>query len=357
LTVAQFLNDWAERLLPGTVSARTEDIYLRCLRYYIVPRLGEVRLSKLPPAHVSGMLLELERDGFAPEIRRLARAVLRRALRRAEQEGLIGRNVASIADGPRIPKREGRTLTPEQGQAFLRAVRGNRLEAAYLVALALGLRRGEVIGLSWTDVSLEGQVPILRVERQLVRHRGGLRLMEVKTAGSRRTLHLPQPVIEALRAQRARQAAERLSMEEAWRNDSGLVFTTPMGTPLDPENFGHTVPRICEAAGLGRWTLHELRHSCASLLIAMGVPLEVVSETLGHSSIRVTKDVYGHLLAPARAAAADAMARALWSTGDSHEGDMATNLATRQELEATETPLTRRDVGRPELVPGTSPYR
>jgi excisionase family DNA binding protein len=147
-------------------------------------------------------------------------------------------------------------------------------------------------------------------------------------------------------------------MGEAWRNDSGLVFTTPMGTPLDPENFGHTVPRICEAAGLGRWTLHELRHSCASLLIAMGVPLEVVSETLGHSSIRVTKDVYGHLLAPARAAAADAMARALWSTDDDNqEGDMATNLATRQELETTERPLKRGDVGRRGLEPGTSPVR
>jgi hypothetical protein len=149
-------------------------------------------------------------------------------------------------------------------------------------------------------------------------------------------------VVDALRAHRARQAAEKLAIGEAWRHDAGLVFTTPIGTPLDPENFGHTVPRICEQAGLGRWTLHELRHSCASLLLAMGVPLEVVSETLGHSSIRVTKDVYGHLLAPARAAAADAMARALWSKeNDSQEEALATHLATRPEADDPKKPLTR----------------
>ena len=112
--------------------------------------------------------------------------------------------------------------------------------------------------------------------------------------------------------------------------------------------------QICEQAGLGRWTLHELRHSCASLLLAMGVPLEVVSETLGHSSIRVTKDVYGHLLAPARAAAADAMARALWSKeNDSQQEALATHLATRPEADDSKDPLTRENVGRPGLEPGT----
>jgi integrase len=102
---------------------------------------------------------------YAPETQRLARAVLRRALRRAEQEGLVGRNVAAIADGPRIPRREGRTLTPEQAQAFLEAVKGGRLEAAYVVALALGLRRGEVLGLTWTCISIGGKVPTLQVDR------------------------------------------------------------------------------------------------------------------------------------------------------------------------------------------------
>lgn len=91
-----------------------------------------------------------------------------------------------------------------------------------------------------------------------------------------------------------------------------MVFTTPLGTPVDPRNFSRLVSRLCTRAGIGHWAPHELRHSCASLLLAQGVPLEVVSETLGHSSIRVTKDVYGHLMAPARALAADAMQQTLW---------------------------------------------
>ena len=183
-----------------------------------------------------------------------------------------------------------------------------------MLALALGLRRGEVLGLAWSDLALDGDAPTLTVRRQLRRGRKGtgVALGEVNTAGSRRTLHLPAQVVDVLRAHRRRQAGERLSRGEAWRDENGLVFTTPLGTPVDPDNFKHYVSKLCRDAGLGHWSPHELRHSCASLL-AMGVPLEVVSETLGHSSIRVTKDVYGHMLPAARAAAAEAMGRALWA--------------------------------------------
>jgi integrase len=115
----------------------------------------------------------------------LPRAVLRRALRRAEQEGLLTRNVAAIADGVKIPRREGRTLTPEQAQAFLREVKGDRLEAAYVVSLALGLRRGELIGISWDDLTLDCSMPLVRIRRQLLRHRGqGVLLADLKTAGN-----------------------------------------------------------------------------------------------------------------------------------------------------------------------------
>ena len=190
---------------------------------------------------------------------------------------------------------------------------GDRLEAAYLIALALGLRRGEVLGLRWSDLNLEADDPTLTVRQQLLRMRAGLGLSDVKTARSRRTLHVPAPVVDALRAHRARQSSERLLAGPEWKGDKDLVFTTPFGTPVDPDNFKNRVAKLAASAGLGHWTTHELRHSCASLLLAMGVPLEVVSETLGHSSIRVTKDVYGHLMAPARKEAAKAIQQALWS--------------------------------------------
>jgi integrase len=196
-------------------------------------------------------------------------------------------------------------------------------------------------------------MPLVRIRRQLLRHQGqGVLLSEVKTAGSRRTLYLSRPVVEALRAHRARQEAERTTAG-VWRNPADLVFTSTVGTPLDPDVFGKSVPRICEAAGLGHWSIHELRHSCASLLLAMGVPLEVVSDTLGHASIRVTMDVYGHLLAPAKMQAADAMRRALWLDELPVFDPLATSLAVDDETETQISALTSDSVGRPGLDPGT----
>ena len=130
LTVEQFLTRWLSDLLPGTVSPRTEVIYANIVRLYLVPLIGSIRLTRLTPSDVSKVLATMTARGYTPETRRLARAVLRRALRRAEQEGLITRNVAAIADRPRIPRREGRTLTPEQARQFLAVVQGDRLEGA-----------------------------------------------------------------------------------------------------------------------------------------------------------------------------------------------------------------------------------
>jgi hypothetical protein len=136
-----------------------------------------------------------------------------------------------------------------------------------------------------------------------------------------------------------------------------LIFTSNIGTPLDPEAFGRTVPMICKEAGLGHWSIHELRHSCASLLIAMEVPLEVVSEQLGHASIRVTKDVYGHLMPRSRAKAAEAMRSILYDdapveTPESSNA-LATSLATLESEKLNFNTLTRTEVGRPGLDPGT----
>lgn len=310
LTVRAYLRDWQDRHLPGTVSEGTEDTYRRAIRLYIEPAMGNIRLAKLAPRDVTEMLRGMEGRGLKPETRRLARAVLRRALRVAEQEGILARNVAAIADGPKIGQVEGRTLEPAEAKALLAALEGDRLEASYVVALSLGLRRGETLGLAWSDLNLaEGR---LRVNRQLRRGRNGLVLDEVKTARSRRSVHLPQRVIDQLKAQKVRQAEERLRAGSTWADTEGLVFTTAAGKPVDPDNWRHHLSRKTQAAGLGHWHPHELRHSCASLLLSMGVPLEIISETLGHSSIRVTKDRYGHLLAPARQEAADAMGAALW---------------------------------------------
>jgi integrase len=357
MTVEAYLSDWISKRVPGAVSLRTEALYLRAMNVYINPSIGKVRLTKLTPSDVSQMLADLETKGYSPSTRRMARATLRRALRFAEQDGLLSRNVAAIAEGPKLDLREGRSLTAEQAQAFLEAVVDNRLEAAYVLTLALGLRRGEILGLSWDDVVRAQNAVVLTVRRQLVRDKSGVHLSDLKTEGSRRTLHLSAPLVEELERHRMRQEAEELVRGQRWNNEWGLIFTSTIGTPLDPEQFGKSVPKICESAGLGHWSIHELRHSCASLMIAMEVPLEVVSEQMGHASIRVTKDVYGHLMPKARAKAAEAMRSVLFDeiipARPLGSASLATQMATSDLANSYSEPVNRTFVGRPGLDPGT----
>src|ERR1039458_7964906 len=211
LTVEVYLADWISNRIPGTVTTRTEALYFRAVEVYINPSIGKVRLTKLTPSDVSQMLVDLEVKGYSPATRRMARATLRRALRFAEQDGLLSRNVAAIAEGPKLEHREGRSLTPEQAQNFLEAVVDNRLEAAYVLTLALGLRRGEILGLSWDDVVHAENAVVLTVRRQLVRDKSGVHLSDLKTVGSRRTLHLSTPLVEVLERHRMRQEADRKS--------------------------------------------------------------------------------------------------------------------------------------------------
>jgi integrase len=306
------LNNWATKRIPGTVTTRTQALYERSVKVYINPSIGKLRLNKLAPLDVSRMLQDLELKGYSPATRRMARSTLRRALRVAEQDGILYRNVASIADGPKLDHREGRGLQPEQAKRFLQAVRGHRHEAAYVLALSLGLRRGELLGLSWSDIERAEDAVVLNIRRQLIRDKHGVQLIDLKTVGSRRMLHLSLPLVEVLDRHRIRQEAEELVCGKRWNNERELIFTSNIGTPLDPETFGKTVPKICTEAGLGHWSMHELRHSCASLLIAMEVPLEFVAEQMGHASIQVTKDIYGHLMPRSRARVAEAMRQILF---------------------------------------------
>ena len=357
LTVGEYLNGWVVNRIPGTITTRTEALYERAVKVYINPSIGKLRLNKLAPSDVSRMLQDLEAKGYSPATRRMARATLRRALRMAEQDGVLSRNVASIAEGPKLGHREGRSLNPDQAKQFLRAVEGHRHEAAYVLALSLGLRRGEILGLTWDDVDRAEDAVVLQIRHQLVRDKNGVHLVDLKTVGSRRTLHLSRPLVDILERHRVRQEAEELVRGKRWHNDHELIFTSNIGTPLDPDEFGKTVPKICVEAGLGHWSIHELRHSCASLLIAMEVPIEVVAEQMGHASIRVTKDVYGHLMPRSRAKAAEAMRSMLFDDLPAEipgpSDALATSLATFEPTEITIMPMTRDFVGRPGLDPGT----
>ena len=181
--------------------------------------------------------------------------------------------------------------TFDEARRLLAAAAGDRLEAFYSVALAVGLRRGEALGLTWSDLDL--QKGILTVRQALQRTGGKLKLSETKSASSRRTVPLPVFAIEALKRHRERQRTEREFAGDRWK-ESGLVFCTSIGTPMEPRNLTRHFHGILQVAKLPRRRLHDLRHTSASLLLAQGATLHEVKEILGHSQISLTANLYGH---------------------------------------------------------------
>ena len=256
LTVGQYLNEWINDRVPGSVTTRTEAYYRNLIRLHLDPMIGKIRLNRLAPADVSRMMATMEKRGYSSAYRRSARATLRRALRVAEQDGLLTRNVAAIAEGPHMDHKEGRTLTPEQARRFLEEVASHRLAAAYNVTLALGLRRGEVLGLSWGDIERTVDGGVLTVRRQVVRDPDGMHLVNLKTRGSRRTLHLSQSLMAIIEMHRDQQQFEAESAGEEWHNEHDsssrrLPVARWTSTTSASRSLGFARPR---ALGTGRFT-------------------------------------------------------------------------------------------------------
>lgn len=304
LTVEQFLRRWLQDVARPRLRPRTYERYAQLVRLHIVPALGGIRLAQLNAADVQRLINSMCESGSSARTVQFTRAVLRAALHQAERWQLVRRNVAALTDPPRVERPEVQPFSPEQARQLLAAARGDRLEALYVVALGLGLRQGEVLGLRWEDVDLERGT--LSVRRQLQRTGGTLQLVPLKTERSRRTLPLPAFVLEALRRHRARQLEERLALGAAWQ-EHGLVFATERGTPLEPRNVLRRYHTLLARAGLPRKRFHDLRHSAASLLLLQGVDLRVVMETLGHSQISLTANTYAHVAQALKREAAERM--------------------------------------------------
>lgn len=306
-----FLDWWLTTLeakaSAGARSANTVDNAAWAVRKWIIPMLGTKRLRDLTPDDVESLLAKMATDGKSRRSVGRVRTYLGQALAVAERRGKVARNVARLAELPEteVPTPR-RALTKQQATALLTAARDDRLEALFVTGLMLGLRPGELCGLRWTDVDIGHRR--IDIATALRRERGQLFLGDVKTRRSRRSLALPAPVIDALRAQRRSQLHERLVAGGAW-TDTGLVFTTELGTPIDPSNLRRVFDRLTRQAGLGHWSPNELRHSAASLLSAAGVPLEVIADVLGHTSTRMLEQHYRHPVKPAIDAHVDAMNR------------------------------------------------
>jgi integrase len=292
-TVEEFLGRWLEDSVKPSVRPLTYEQYRQHVKLYLAPLLGRHQLAKLAPQHVRAFIKRKLADGLSPRTVQLSLVILRRALGQAVKDGLVGRNVAKLADPPRWKRPEIKPWEPAEAARFLDAIRTERLEAAYLLALSLGLRRGEVLGLRWSDVDLEGKT--VTISQALARVGGKLEFIEPKSRQSRRTVPIHDGLVAALRNHRRRQFEERLAAGSRW-HDGGLVFTTGIGTPLEPRALNEDFERVVMAAGLRRIRLHDLRHSCATFLLAQGVHPRVVMELLGHSQISLTMETYSHVL-------------------------------------------------------------
>jgi integrase len=312
LTVAVFLREQWLPGLAGQVRPTTLHGYRSNLERYVVPRIGATRLQRLAPSHLNQLYADLlaagGRDG-RPLSARTVQAVhmtVRKAIGDAARWGLVVRNVATLASPPRPRRAEMHTWTAEQLRAFLEHVAGERLYAAWLLAASTGMRRGEVLGLRWVDVDLD--LARVAVRQTLVLAGRQVVTSEPKTSRGRRSIALDPRTVAALRAWRAAQAAERLAWGGAWV-DSGLVFTREDGTPLHPEWLSDAFAWRVARAGLPPIRLHDLRHTHASLGLAAGVPIKVMSERLGHTSSSFTADAYQHVTPALEEQAAATVAR------------------------------------------------
>lgn len=273
------------------------------IRRHLVPALGRRLLVELTPSEVDAYL---DRRDLDPQTRRHHRSTLRRALADAVRNGLVGRNVAALSKPPHMNKPERVWLTAAQSKRVILEARDERYWPLWVLILTTGLRVSEALGLAWSDVHWQDRE--LGVERQVVRIGGQWKTAPLKTRQSRRKIALTPVALEALTEQRRRQDAER---GEHPRLIDGLIFTTPSGLPVHSTNVLPSWYATCRRLGLPRVTTHDLRHSAASMMLAAGVPLPVIAATLGHSSIRVTADLYSHIGVDLRREAADKLADAL----------------------------------------------
>ncbi|MBI3977171.1 MAG: site-specific integrase [Chloroflexi bacterium] len=304
--VAQWLSNTAPSLKPGT-----QESYAHIVKEHL-SKLAKIRLTDLRPDHVQAIYAEKLADELAPRTVRNIHNVLHHALDDAMKAGLVARNVCDAVTAPKAHQSEMKVWTPEQARVFLASVQGHRLEALYRLALSCGMRAGEILALRWADVDLKARR--LHVQRSIRRiAKQGIAVTEPKTAHGRRQIVVPINVAESLKEWRKRQLQDRLLAGSRWR-EGDYVFTSRVGTPLERHNVYREFIALGEKADLPRIRLHDLRHTCATLLLLTGRPVKAVSEMLGHASVTITLEIYAHVLPTMQDDIADTMDRLLAAT-------------------------------------------
>src|SRR5215469_1869444 len=295
-----YLEYWLEQVVRHNRRPATYALYEMNIRLYLIPCLGTRRLSRLSVAAVQMFLNQRLEKGDSIRKVQIMRTVLSAALTRAVREELIPRNVARLVELPQWQRGTIRPWTADEAKQFLALARPDPLYAAFVLLILYGLRRGETLGLRWTDIDFAAGT--IQVRQQLQRIRGQLVLGPVKTRASQRDMPLLDLVREALEGQAAQQAVHRADMGSAWPQ-TDLVFTTRTGRPIEPRNLVRSFRRICDSNKLRTIKVHHLRHVVASLLKDLRVPARDAQAILGHARISTTLEVYTNVDEHARPAA------------------------------------------------------
>lgn len=345
LTVGQWMETWLTTIAPRRIRRSTlESTYAPKVRNRIIPALGKHRLDRLTPEHVERFYTRLEAEGLSPATVLQVHRILSRALKVAMQRGYVARNVATLVDAPSASQADIEPLLPDEAQRIIAIAANRRNGTRWSVALALGLRQGEALGLRWQHVDLDAGTVTIRWQLQRLnwqhgcadpaacasghhtgrclpgctghartcpqRTGGGLRLAELKSDKSRRTIALPAPLVQALKAHRAGQLQERMIAGPIWQ-DSDYVWCQVTGRPIDAHADWDDWKALLKEAGIRDARVHDARHTAATLLLAQGVDQRVVMEILGHSQISMTAR-YSHVLPQVMTDAPDKIGQVLW---------------------------------------------
>lgn len=304
-TLGEYMRTWLDGR-KGALRPSTWHGYNKNLRAHIEPRIGSIKVQHLTRERIGAFYATLQAErGLSARSVRHVHTLLRRALADLVRDGRLARNPAMYVELPKVDTEKMKCWTPADVRTFLEAIADDRLYALWRVAASTGMRRGELCGLRWQSVDLDAGT--LSVDETLLDIRHELVIGQPKTGRGRRVLALDAGTVAALRAHKARQAAERLAFGAGF-NDGGYVFVREDGAPVHPAWLTRAFSQRVKAAGLPKIRLHDLRHTAATLSLAAGVPIPVVSERLGHARTSITLDWYGHALPGQHREAADKLA-------------------------------------------------
>jgi integrase len=299
ITVASYLRNWIKIYVEPNLAPTTIDGYRSNVENYIIPRIGTILLQKLSPMHLHDMYLKLldngrldGRGGLSPTTIRAIHRTLGKALDQALRMEQIKRNVSALVTIPKLKKYKAEVYDEAEIINLLNIAKGTEMEVPITLGATLGLRRGEILGLKWSDINLkEGKITI---NNNLVSTSSGAVFTTPKTDKSCRTLELSEGILNLLKKHRLSQKENKLKLGDAYK-DNDLVCCYADGSLYQPKNFSKKFAWFLKSKGLKHIRLHDLRHSNATLMLTYGIPAKVASERLGHSSIGITLDLYSHV--------------------------------------------------------------